>query len=201
MIVNSLMANPNLNQKQRIIIYPQIQERDPEVCCHCQKTCHELGLDEFNPATGKGGLQLHHTSYAHPITDVRYIRFACPSCNRRQELSREAIIQNDSQLAPAHRENKKYRPLFDAWLSKSLQESNFHMPLKEVINGGAYHTGANVQTIKGYLAPHIDHPDAPFTIADDMGTPTLYLKGKEPYYELPMRKSDEFDPDVAKDNK
>lgn len=186
------MANPNLSQRQRSEMYPKMQGIYPEVCACCQKTLDECNLRPFDPTTKTGGFEIHHTSYQVALTDVEYARFMCHGCNHKQELSKEAIMAFENEISASHKANIIKHPIFLEWFSNEMVERNYHMPFDEIVNGGAYVSGANIKTVKGWLAPLTEHKEAPFGVTVVTGVKTVYLKGKELNLNMPNRTISDF---------
>ena len=91
------MPRQNMPKKIRMKCYPKLLKRWPEVCSNCLKGCDELNIPRYDPDSGTGGLQIHHTSYDVPLDDIEYQRFMCHSCNHKKEFSY-------SELEKYHRE-------------------------------------------------------------------------------------------------
>lgn len=195
------MANPNLSQKQRIICYPRLQKLWPEICSCCQKTLDELNLNPFDPETGIGGYEIHHTSYQWEITDPQYQRFMCHGCNHKVEFSRATIMAFETEISASHKANIQKHPIFLDWFSNAIRENNFHLPLSEVINGGSHISGANVKTVRGWLLPLAFWSDSPFSVVNISGIDTIYLRGKESRLNLPSRDIKDFNHDVDQHKK
>ncbi len=184
------MPHPNLSQKQRASLYPEVQKRWLEICSNCNKTLDECNLNPFNPSTQTGGFELHHTSYEGELIDPSIIRFMCHGCNHRSEFSRQTIMEFENEISASHKANIVKHPIFLEWFSNNMVENNYHVPLNDVLNGGAYISGANVKTVRGWLKPLAEHPDAPFGIVKIKGVETVYLKGKEMKIFVPITKYD-----------
>lgn len=186
------MSSPNLSQKQRAKLYPQVQKRYSECCSNCQKTLDECHLNPFDPVTRTGGFELHHTRYDLGITNPDVIRFMCHSCNHLEQFSKTIIITHENELSASHKTNLEKHPIFQAWFSNKMTEKNYHMPLSEVVNGGAYVSGAHVKTVRDWLKPLAYSDESPFAVTSVLGIDTVYLKGKEPRLELPNRSVELF---------
>lgn len=186
------MANPNLSQAQRALLYPKMQDEWPEICSNCQRTLDECNLRKFDPQTKTGGFEIHHTRYDVDLTDPRYTRFMCHACNHRKEFSKSTIMAFENEISASHKANIVKHPIFLEWFSNEMVERNYHMPLSEVINGGAYVSGANIKTVRGWLKPLTEHKEAPFGITNVFGVDTVYLKGKEMNLNLPNKTIENF---------
>ena len=187
-----LVATPNLSQKQRSTLYPQVQAVWPEVCANCNKTLDQCNLKPFDPRTMTGGFELHHIRYDLGMTEPRVVRFMCHSCNHREEFSKQVILEHENELSASHKANLQKHPIFLAWFSNEMVENNYHMPLSEVINGGAWVSGANVKTVQGWLKPLAYSKQSPFAVVAVLGVDTVYLRGKESRLELPSRTIADF---------
>jgi hypothetical protein len=151
--------------------------------------CH---LKPFDPITQTGGFELHHTRYDLGMTNHLVVRFMCHSCNHLEQFSRKIIIEHENEISASHKANLQKHPIFLAWFSNEMTENNYHMRLAEVINGGAYVSGANVKTVQGWLKPLAYSKQSPFAVVSVLGVDTVYLKGKESRLELPNRSISEF---------
>lgn len=193
------MANPNLSQQQRSEIYPKMQTMWPEVCSYCQRTLDECNLRPYNPQARTGGFEIHHIRYDIDLRDPHYTRFMCHACNHKRELSKETIMAFENEISASHKANIIKHPLFLEWFSNEMVERNYHMPLKEAINGGAYISGANIKTVMGWLQPLAFHDNAPFGVTNVTGVDTIYLKGKEMRLNLPNKTVEDFNKAIAED--
>jgi hypothetical protein len=186
------MANPNLSQKQRADLYPKMLKLWPEVCAGCLRTLDECNLRKFDPVTKTGGFEIHHTRYDIDLTDPSYTRFMCHGCNHKKEFSKETIMSFESEISAAHKANIVKHPIFLEWFAHEMEERNYHMPLSEAVNGGAYISGANVKTVRGWLKPLTEHTDSPFGIMPVHGVDEVYLRGKEMRLNQPNKTIETF---------
>jgi hypothetical protein len=161
----------------------------------------ECNLKPFDLVTRTGGFELHHTRYDVGMANPDVIRFMCHSCNHLEQFSKTTIIAHENELSASHKTNLEKHPIFLEWFSHKITENNFHLPLSEVVNGGAYISGANVKTVQGWLKPLAYSNESPFTITRVLGMDTIYLKGKEPRLELPNRNVVSFSNEVQKHSK
>jgi len=195
------LTNPNLSQNQRARVYPEIQKRYPECCSNCQKTLDECNLKPFDPVTRTGGFELHHTRYDMGMMNPNVIRFMCHSCNHLEEFSKKIILAYENELSASQKTNLEKHPIFLAWFSNKIAENNYHLPLSEVVNGGARISGAHVKTVRDWLKPLAYSDESPFTVIRVLGIDTVCLKGKEPRLELPNRYVELFNDEVQKYSK
>ena len=174
------MARQNLSKNQRIKCYSLILERgDPEVCSYCGKTCQELGLGKFDKNIGEGGLEIHHTSYDVSMTDIRFQKFMCHSCNHLQQFSYDEISKYDRELSASHKSNLEKEPRFRRWFANYLKEHNYKVKKKEVKRSGAYISGANVTTVDRWIEPLVSE-ESPLT--DSLwidGQQYIVIRGRE----------------------
>lgn len=167
------MTLPNIPKKIRDKLYPILVKRDGEFCQYCRKTCFEANVKT---------LELHHIKYDYPLNNPDNYKLLCHSCNHRKEL-RKQIIENDNEISASHRANIGKHPIFLEWLSNEMSDHNYNLPKYEIINSGAYISGANIVTVARWLKPLISN-EGPFSEADVLGIPTVFLKGKESRLEL-----------------
>lgn len=186
------MANPHLTQQQRAKLYPKMLDSQIEICANCLRTLDECNLRNFDPETRTGGFEIHHIRYDVDLTDHHYTKFMCHSCNHRKEFSKITIMAYENEISASHKANISKHPLFLEWFSHEMTQRNFHMPLNEVINGGAFISGANVKTVRNWLKPLAEHKDSPFGITNVYGIDTVYLKGKEMKLDMPNSSLEDF---------
>lgn len=110
-----------------------------EVCVLCVRTPQDLNVEN---------LELHELKYERPL-QIRNFAFLCHGCNRLKSLRKKEIL--DRELSASHKKNLESRPLFERWLRTTLQESNHHYPLDEVIDSGAYISNCNIETVKRWV--------------------------------------------------
>ena len=171
------MALPNMPKNVRSKIYPRLLDIWPEICSNCQKTTKELGIQPFNPSTGKGGLELHHVRYDIRLDDVRFIRFMCHGCNHKSDFSRSELEKYNNDLSASMRANIDKHQIFLDWISDQMQLNHFCMELDEIIDSGAYVSGANTVTVKRWLDP-LCSKEGPFSKPVAIGgVLCIYLKG------------------------
>lgn len=193
------MANRGLSQNQRKKVYRILLKRDPEICCSCQRTCHELGLKPFNLLTGKGGLLLHHVKYVDDLTDPDYVRFICVGCNNKKELQKK-MIYDEQRMDQSHIENKRYSNAFDEYWWMKMQEKKYHYGYLDMLRGGAKYTGANISTIRRYIDAKVGFEDSDYVRMVVDLVDTIYLNGTEPTYHSKHRE-EEFSDDDKHDMK
>ncbi len=165
----------NLNKTERDKFYVRLCERDGEFCQYCQRTKSEVGI-----------LEIHEIRYERPLR-IDNMKLFCHGCNHLNIFSKENI--NSVNATPEHKKNMVKEPYFRQWVLGKMYENNYHYPLDEIIDSGAYTIGVSTETIKRYLRP-LCSLDGPFTqaIAWADGALHIFVKGKEPSYDSPLKK-------------
>jgi hypothetical protein len=154
-----------LNGREIDFYYPKITKRDFEVCSLCQKTCFELNVDK---------LEIHEIKYERPLK-LSNMKLLCHGCNHISDLNKENI-DGFREETPEFRIRMTVRPIFLEWLSKKMQEGNWHITMVEAVAGGSLYTGRSVQAVKNWLFPLYAAKDSPYTLWGD----SLYIRGREP---------------------
>ena len=174
------MARRNMPKKVRVFLYTQLLEKgELEICSHCQKSCDELGIKQFDKNTGTGGLEIHETDYSLPLISLSNKRFMCHSCNHLKQFSFNEITKYQNELSASHKSNLIKHPIFLEWFSNYLQENNYRVRKKEVIRSGAYISGANVVTVARWLEPIVS-AESPLTDSGWFdGEQFITLRGRE----------------------
>lgn len=160
-----------LNKTERDRFYPELVRRDGEFCQYCQRTRTEVGI-----------LEIHETKYERPLK-LENMKLFCHGCNHLNLFSKQTI-QAAENATPEHKKNMIKEPYFRQWILGKMYENNYHYPLDEIIDSGAYIVGVSTETIKRYLRP-LCSDDGPFTkpIGWADGNLHIFVKGKEPNYD------------------
>lgn len=193
------MVLPNMPKKIRAKLYPRMLKHWPEACVGCgaiiernlkdPKLKHKMlpknlgellkviDIDPFDPKTGTGGFQLHHIRYDVRLDDIEFIRFMCQGCNHKKELRRSEIEKYHNELSASMRSNIDKHAIFLDWLSDVMPENHYCMPLDEIVDSGAYVSGANVKTVQGWLRP-LTSTEGPFSKPTAIdGVLCIFVKG------------------------
>lgn len=193
------MARPNMPKKIRVKCYPKLQKKWPEVCSNCQKACEELNIPEYDPFTGRGGLQIHHTRYDVALDDTEYQRFMCHACNHLQEFSYAELEKYNRELSASMHKNLDAHKIFQEWFAHEIPENNYRMSMDDAIGSGAYISGAHVSTVAKWLIP-LYSKAGPFSRAHINGVDSIYLKGKD-FSRPPPKTTKDFNKEVDKHRK
>ena len=157
----------NMSKSNREKYYPQIVQRDGEFCQGCTKLLNEIGI-----------LEIHHKDGDTSNNDLDNMVLLCHGCNHKIEKKDQAISQRD--YTPEHKKNIEKEPMYERWLYGELMLNNWHIPLEDAIDDGAYTIKVSVETIKRYLRK-LTSKSAPYTtMASQFGIMNVWLKSKAP---------------------
>jgi len=186
-------------KKVRVVCYPKLLKKWPEICCHCQKTCQELNIPEFDPISGTGGLQIHHTRYDVAMDDTTHQRLMCHACNHLREFSYSELEKYHNELSSSMHKNIDSHNVFQEWFAHEISENNYLMSYEDVAGSGSYISGANYATVERWIKPLISKA-GPFSRAHINGVDSVYLKGKD-FSRPPPKTTQDFNEDVDKHKK
>lgn len=165
-------------KKIRVKIYPKLLRIWPEVCSACCKMLKDLDIHPFDPKLGTGGFELHHIRYDVRLDDIRFIRFMCHGCNHRSEFRRSELEKYHHELGASMYANLDKHQIFLDWFSDEMEANHCCMIRSEIIESGAYISGANVKTVERWLLP-LCSKEGPFSKPTKIGgVLCIYVKGK-----------------------
>ena len=154
------------NRKQRSYYWSLLVERNGiDLCIRC----------------GNSGEIIHHVNGDETDNRIENMDILCHSCNKLKSLQKKYLPVSRRDYTPEHKKNLVKEPLFRKWLEGKLFENNFHYPLDDVIDEGAFIVDVSTETIKRYLSKLTDHPSSPYvTHAGRFGQIEVWIKDKEP---------------------
>lgn len=167
-----------MNQRTHDALYPMIKEIWGETCSHCRKTPDELSVRQ---------LEIHHKNGDDDDHRIENLRFLCHACNHLPQF-RKKILMEEREYTPEHKKSIKRKPVFLHWLANELMEHNWHIGFDDAVDSGSYISGCDVVTIRRWLKPLLSKKGPYILWTDQKGEPSIYLKGKEPYFEEGERK-------------
>jgi len=154
-----------MNKTMRDKLYKPVAERDGEYCAGCTRLKDEVGI-----------LEIHHLDGDDDNNELENLKLLCHGCNHRIPKASQV---SQREHTPEHKKNIEKEPLYERWLYGELMIHNWHIPLDDAINDGAYVVGISVETVKRYLRK-LTAKSAPYTVkAGRYGTRYVWLKGKE----------------------
>lgn len=159
------------NSRQRMTNKSLLHKMYPdERCFDCGKIPEEVGQLEH---------EIHHKNGDDTDQNPMNLLWACHGCNHKKEYRKDALLGN-TDLRPEHKIAVEVKPVFYNWLWHKIQENNFHYPLIDAINSGAYNFSVDITTIKRWLQPVAYSMDGPYKIMPHgrMGAPHICMKGK-----------------------
>lgn len=161
-----------MSKQMRDKFYPLLVRRDGEFCQGCTRLLDEIGI-----------LEIHHRDGDDTHNKLNNMALLCHGCNHRIP---KATQLSQREYTPEHKINIEKEPLYQKWLYGELMIHNWHIPLKDAIDDGAYNVGVSVETTKRYLRK-LTSKSGPYAIATgQFGTRYVWLKGKEGSDELDL---------------
>lgn len=150
--------------------------KEGEYCHLCRKTLQDLIklYDTDKP------LRLYELKHSRPILRQN-LMFLCVGCNKKKMLNKRNILKRNP--TPEHAVSLQCKPLFRKWLLGEIlkTENNHHVPYDQVVKQGAYEIDVDIETIKRWLEPLLDHPTSPYvTIRDNYGEIQIWEKESAP---------------------
>lgn len=159
------------NARQRMQNKSILKKMYPdERCFDCGKIPAEVGMDEH---------EIHHKNGDDTDQNPLNLLWACHGCNHKKEYRKDVLLGNPD-LRPEHKVAVEVKPAFYNWLWNTLQENNFHYPVVDVINSGAYNFSVDVSTVTRWLKPVAYSTAGPYRVMPfgRMGQPHICVKGK-----------------------
>ena len=161
-----------MNKRTRDKLYEFLVERDGEYCAMCTRLKDEVGI-----------LEIHHKDGDDDHDQPDNLKLLCHGCNHR--IPRASQV-SQREYTPEHKLNIEKEPLYERWLYGEVMIQNWHIPVKDAIDDGAYTIGVSVETVKRYLRK-LTAKSAPYVIMSGRyGTRYVWLKGKEASDELDL---------------
>lgn len=137
-------------------------------CFDCGKTPEQCG-EEWH--------EIHHLNGDDTDHRIQNIVWACHGCNHKLEFRKANLLEREA--TPEMKKSEQRKPAFYSWLWNKIQNNNFHYPLGDAIDSGAYNFAIDIVTVKRWLRPLCSN-DGPYKIIPfgKMGQEHIAMKGK-----------------------